>query len=312
MVSDLVQWGSLIVALLVLLWVDLRFFARDREPGFREAVVWSIGWLVLSLLVAIPLWVLQSGPAAVDYVTVYLIERSLSLDNLFVFLIIFAYFGVPTRSRPRLVFWGIVFALLLRGAAIGAGVALIENLHFLIYVLAAGLLYLAYRVFRGMTEDIDPSNNLIVRGVRKLYPVTPEPVGDRWFVQREGQRFVTPVFLALAALIFTDLIFAVDSIPAALAITLDPFIIWMGNVFALLGLRALFVLVEKLVARFRYLDQAIAVVLGFVAIKILLEAVHVEIPNLASLGVVVGILIAGMLVSVAAERRAASGRNDGK
>jgi tellurite resistance protein TerC len=300
--ADAALFAGLIVALLVFLWLDLHFFARGREPSFREAVTWSLGWLALSLIAAIPVWLLEGGEDAVLYTTVYLIERSLSLDNLFVFLLLFAYFGVPYERRPRLLFWGIVAALVMRGVFILVGVELIEQFHFVIYLLGAGLIVLAYRVWRGVAENVDPDRNLMVRLVRRVYPVTGEFHEGHWFVKREGRRFATPLFLCLSAIVFADLAFAIDSIPAAFAITRDPLLIWMGNVFALLGMRALFVLVESLIARFRYLDETIAIVLGLVGVKLLIEDL-VEIGPVVSLAIIAVAFTIGIVLSIRADRR---------
>jgi tellurite resistance protein TerC len=300
--ADITLLAGLIVALFFFLWLDIHFFARGREPSFREAVIWSLGWLALSLLAIIPVLLLEGSEDAVLYTTVYLIERSLSLDNLFVFLLLFAYFGIPYERRPRLLFWGIVAALAMRGLFILGGSALIEQFHFVIYPLGAALIVLAYRVFRGVEENVDPDRNFLVRLVRRFYPVTGEFHGGHWFVQREGRRFATPLFLCLAAIVFADLAFAIDSIPAAFAITRDPLIIWMGNVFALLGLRALFVLVESLIARFRYLDETIAIVLGLVGVKLLIEDV-VKVGPIASLAVIAVAFTIGIVASVLADRR---------
>jgi tellurite resistance protein TerC len=300
--ADIALLSGLLVALFVFLWLDLHFFARGREPSFREAIIWSIGWLVLSLLATIPVLLLEGGEAAVSYTTVYLIERSLSLDNLFVFLLLFAYFGVPYEHRPRLLFWGIVAALAMRGIFILLGVELIEQFHVVIYLLGAGLIVLAYRIWRGVAENVDPDKNLMVRLVRRFYPVTGEFHGSHWFVKQEGRRYATPLFLCLAAVVFADLAFAIDSIPAAFAITRDPLIIWMGNVFALLGLRALFVLVESLIARFRYLDETIAIVLGLVGVKLLIEDL-VEIGPVVSLAIIAVAFTIGILLSIRADRR---------
>ena len=300
--ADIALLSGLLVALFFFLWLDLHFFARGREPSFREAVIWSIGWLAVSLLAAVPVWLLGGGEDAVLYTTVYLIERSLSLDNLFVFLLLFAYFGVPYGRRPRLLFWGIVAALAMRGLFILAGVELIEQFQVVIYLLGAALLLLAYRIFRGVSEKVDPDKNLMVRLGRKVYPVTDRFRGGHWFVKQDGRRYATPLFLCLAAIVFADLAFAIDSIPAAFAITRDPLLIWMGNVFALLGMRALFVLVESLVARFRYLDETIAVVLGLVAVKLLVDDL-VHIGPLVSLGVIAVAFTIGIVASVVADRR---------
>ena len=300
--ADLILLGGLLVALVFFLWLDLHFFARGREPSFKEAAWWSVGWLALSLLAAVPVFLLEGGEDAVLYTTVYLIERSLSLDNLFVFLILFAYFGVPYERRPRLLFWGIVAALAMRGAFIVAGTELIEQFHFIIYALGAALVLLAYRIWKGVAENVDPDKNLMVRLVRKVFPVTSDFREGHWFVREDGKLYSTPLFLCLAAIVFADIAFAVDSIPAAFAITRDPLLIWMGNVFALLGMRALFVLVESLIARFRYLDETIAIVLGLVGVKLLIEDLVVVGP-LVSLGVIAVAFTVGILLSIRADRR---------
>ena len=300
--ADLILLVGLLVALGVFLWLDLHFFARGRDPSFKEAAVWSLGWLALSLLAAIPVIFLEGGHDAVLYTTVYLIERTLSLDNLFVFLLLFSYFGVPYERRPRLLFWGIVAALALRGLFILLGVELIEQFHLVIYLLGAGLIVLAYRIWKGVAENVDPDKNLMVRLVRRVFPVTGKFHEGHWFVNLDGKRHVTPLFLCLTAIVFADLAFAIDSIPAAFAITRDPILIWMGNVFALLGMRALFVLVESLIARFRYLDQTIAIVLALVGVKLLLEDIYLISP-LPSLAVIVVAFTIGILLSIRADRR---------
>jgi tellurite resistance protein TerC len=300
--SNIGPWVALSAALLFFLWLDLKLFARGREPDFREAVIWSIGWLVLSLLAAVAVFAWHGSEDAVLYTTVYLIERSLSLDNLFVFLILFAYFGVPYERRARLLFWGIVAALMLRLVFILAGVTLIEKFHVVVYLLGAALLVLAYRIFKGVDENVDPDKNVMVRLVRRFYPVTDDFREGHWTVKEEGKRLVTPLFLCLVAIVFADIAFAIDSIPAAFAITRDPFLIFMGNVFALLGLRALFVLVEGLIARFRYLDQTIAIVLGVVGVKLLVEDL-VKVGPLASLAIIAVLFTIGIVASLVADRR---------
>ncbi|MEA2418996.1 MAG: tellurite resistance protein TerC, partial [Thermoleophilaceae bacterium] len=300
--ADAALLAGLVVGLFLFLWIDLHFFARGREPSFREALYWSIGWLALSLLAAIPVWLLEGSQDAVLYTTVYLIERSLSLDNLFVFILLFAYFGVPYERRPRLLYWGIVAALALRGAFILGGSELISQFHVVIYLLGAALLVLAYRIWRGVAENVDPDRNLMVRLVRRVYPVTGEFHGGRWFIHRDGRRYATPIFLCLAAIVFADIAFAIDSIPAAFAITRNPLIIWMGNVFALLGMRALFVLVESLVARFRYLDETIAIVLGLVGVKLLIEDL-IKIGPVASLAGIAAAFAIGIGLSIRSDRR---------
>ncbi len=299
---EIAELGGLVVVLIVLLIVDVRFFARGREATFRESVVWSIGWLALGLAFTGVVLALEGGEQGVNYLTVYLIERSLSLDNLFVFILLFAYFSVPHGYRARLLFWGIIAALVLRGLAILGGTALIEQFQFVLYLLGVLLLVLAYRIFRGVGENVDPDRNLVVRGVRRVFPVSQDMSEGRWFRREDGVRKVTPVFLCLAAIVAADLAFAVDSIPAAFAITREPLIIWAGYVFALVGLRALFVLVEGLIKRFRYLDETIAIVLGLVAVKILIEEL-VKIGPLVSLAMVAAAFAVGIAASLVADKR---------
>jgi tellurite resistance protein TerC len=282
--ASVLPWAILSVAVVAFLWIDLKLFARGREPSFREGAIWSIGWLALSFLAVLVIWPLRGGDDAVEYLTVYLVERSLSLDNLFVFLMLFAYFAIPAEQRPRLLFWGIVAALVMRGLAILGGVALIEQFHFVVYILGATLLLLAYKIFKGSGEEPDPSKNFAVRALRRVMPGA------------------TPFVICLGAVVLADIAFAVDSIPAAFGITRDPFVIWMGNVFALLGMRALFVLVEGLARRFRYLDETIAVVLAIVGVKLLAEDL-VKIGPLPSLAIIAAAFAAGIAASLAADRR---------
>jgi tellurite resistance protein TerC len=295
-------WGALAAITVGCLWVDLHFFARGRRPSFREGVAWSLGWLALSLAVAPVVWLLSTADDAVTYTTVYFIERSLSLDNLFVFLLLFAYFGIPEERRARLLFWGIAAALVLRGLAILGGVAIIEQFHFVIYVLGVLLLLLAWRILKGVEENVDPDKNLVVRGVRRLFPVSEDFHGGKWFTRIDGRLYATPIFVCVAAVVAADIAFAVDSIPAAFAITRDSVIIWMGNVFALLGMRALFVLVEGMIRRFRYLDETIAVVLALVGVKLLIEE-WVHVGHVASLGLVAVCFAVGIAASLIADRR---------
>ena len=277
-------WIALAAFAVLALFVDLRLFAPRRAATLREGIAWSIGWVVVALLAGVVVWVLESGEDAVTYLTVYAIERSLSLDNLFVFLLLFGFFQIPVEDRGRLLFWGIIAALTLRGAAILAGVALLERFDVITYLLGLTLIYLGYRVARGDTEDEDPERSFAVRLARRVVPRA------------------TPFGLCLVAIVTADIAFAVDSIPAAFGITRDSFHIWMANVFALVGLRSLFVLVRGLVRHFRYFDQTIGAVLAAVGLKLLLEHV-VEIGPVASLGVVLGVLALGGIASVVGDRR---------
>jgi tellurite resistance protein TerC len=296
----------LIAIVVALLLVDLAFFARGREPSFRESAVWSAGWFVLGVAVALPLWALDGGDGAVNYLTVYLIERTLSLDNLFVFLLIFGAFAVPHQQRGKLLFWGIVLALAMRGLAILVGVELIERFHWIVYPLGATLLVLAWRILRGAHEDSDPGQGRTARAVRRVLPVGEHYHGARFFAREDGKRVATPMILALAGVVTADIAFAVDSIPAAFAITTDALAIWTANAFALMGLRALFALVEELIRRFRYLDETIAVVLGLVGVKLLIEDLY-KVGPIASLAIVLGAFVIGITASIVRDRRDPAG-----
>jgi tellurite resistance protein TerC len=277
-------WGALAAAAVAALLVDLRLFAPRRAATLREGIAWSIGWIVVALVAAAVVWALEGGQDAVTYLTVYAIERSLSLDNLFVFLLLFGYFQIDVADRGRLLFWGILGALTLRGLAILGGVALLERFSWVSYLLGVTLVYLGVRVARGEEDDEDPERSFAVRAARRVVPRA------------------TPFALCLVAIITADLAFAVDSIPAAFGITRDSFHIWMGNVFALVGLRSLFVLVRGLVRHFRYLDQTIGAVLALVGVKLILDDV-VHVGPLASLGAVFAVLAIGGLASYVGDRR---------
>jgi len=284
-----------------LMVVDLLLFARGREPTFSESIRWSVFWLVLGLAVAIPLGLRYGSQEGINYATVYLIERTLSLDNLVVFLLIFSYFAVPAAQRANLLFFGIVLALVMRGIAIVVGVGLIERFHVITYILGAALLILAWRMWGGAAEPTDPGANPLVRLTKRFYPIG-DYRGNKFFFKENGRRIGTPLLLALVSVVAADIAFAIDSIPAAFAITDDALVIWAANGFALLGLRALFALVERLLKKFRYLNQTIALVLGVVAVKLLLSGVW-KAPAAVSLGLVVGLFAAGMALSVWADRK---------
>ena len=281
------------------LGVELRLFAPGREPRRLEAIAWSVGWLLLAVAVAAAI-ALSGGPAG-EWTTVYLIERSLSLDNVFLFSLLLVYFLVPPELRGQVIVIGIAGALLLRAIAIAAGVALIESVEAVVYVFGALLLYVAYRAFRGAPEQSDPSANPVLRLVRRTLSITDDFRGRRLFVREGGRLFGTPLLLVVVAIIIADIAFAVDSIPAAFAVTRDPVVIWTANAFALLGLGSLLVIVELLVRRLRYLDETIAVILGFVGIKIL-AADLVHISDLGSLAIIAALLAGGTVASLVADR----------
>jgi tellurite resistance protein TerC len=281
------------------LGVELRLFAPRREPRRVEAIAWSIGWVLLAVAVAAGIAV-SGGPAG-EWTTVYLIERSLSLDNVFLFSLLLAYFLVPPELRGRVLVIGIAGALILRGGAITGGLALIESVEAIVYLFGFLLLYVAYRAFRGAADMSDPSANPVMRLVRRIVPTTPDFRGRRLFVRQGGRLYGTPLLLVVIAIIVADIAFAVDSIPAAFAVTRDPVVIWTANAFALLGLGSLLALVDILVRRFRYLSKTIALVLAFVGIKIL-TADFVHISDLGSLAVIAVLVGGGVVASLVADR----------
>jgi TerC family integral membrane protein len=281
------------------LGVELRLFAPNRAPRRGEAAVWSIGWLLLACAVAAGI-ALTGGPAG-EWTTVYLIERSLSLDNVFLFSLLLAYFLVPAELRGRVIVIGIAGALVLRGVAIAAGVALIGSVEAVVYVFGGLLVYVAYRTFRGAADEADPSTSPVLRLVRRAVPTTTDFRGRRLLIREAGRLYGTPLLLVVVAIVVADIAFAVDSIPAAFAVTRDPVLIWTANAFALLGLGSLLALVDILVRRFRYLGRTVALILGFVGIKIL-AADLIQISDLGSLAVIAALLSGGVAASLAADR----------
>jgi tellurite resistance protein TerC len=281
------------------LGLESRLFAPSRAPRRKEAIVWSTGWLLLAVVVAAVI-ALTGGPAG-EWTTVYLIERSLSLDNVFLFSLLLTFFLVPPELRGRVIALAIAGALVLRGVAIVAGVALIESLEVVIYAFGVLLVYVAYRTFRGAAEESDPAANPILRFMQRIIPTTTEFRGRRLLIRDGGRLYGTPLLLVVVAIIIADIAFAVDSIPAAFAVTRDPVVIWTANAFALLGLGSLLALVDILVRRFRYLGKTIALILAFVGIKIL-AADLVEIGDFGSLAIIAILIAGGILASLVADR----------
>jgi tellurite resistance protein TerC len=288
-----------VAAVVAGLGVEWRLFAPRRMPRRNEAIVWSIGWLLLAAAVAVGI-ALADGPAG-EWTTVYLIERSLSLDNVFLFSLLIAYFLVPPELRGRVIVIGIAGALVLRAVAIVAGVALIESVEAVVYVFGVLLLFVAYRAFRGAAEESDPAANPVMRLFRRAMPTTNDFRGRRLVVREGGRLYGTPLLLVVVAIVLADIAFAVDSIPAAFAVTRDPEVIWTANAFALLGLGSLLALVDILVRRFRYLGKTIALILAFVGLKILADDV-VHISDLGSLAIILFLLVGGAVASLIADR----------
>jgi len=285
-----------------MLVLDLRVFHRPgRVARFREALAWSAMYVTLALVFAgiLDLW--QGHQRSLEFLAGYVLELSLSVDNLFVFLVIFKYFAVPEEQQHRVLFWGIVGALILRGIFIGAGVGLIHRFHWLLYLFGVLLIYSGIRICVMGGQQIDPSQNPVVKMLRRWIPVTPDYKGGKFFVRLRDDNFrlyATPLFVVLVVIETSDLLFAVDSIPAILAITLNAFIVYTSNVFAILGLRSMYFAVSGLMKIFRFLHYGLALILVLVGLK-MLSADYVRIPITATLGVVAGVLLISIVLSLA-------------
>ncbi|MCE9637671.1 MAG: TerC family protein [Planctomycetes bacterium] len=298
-------WAGFIAFVFVMLALDLGVFHRKAHVvGVREALVWSIVWIALATVFGVGVWTMHGPERGLEYFAGYLIEKSLSIDNVFVFVVIFASLGIPSIQQHRVLFWGILSALVLRAGMIFAGSALLQRFHWLIYVFGAFLVLTGVKLFLQRKHADGPTDSWAMRLVRRLIPSTDRLDGANFFTRVDGRLLATPLFLALVLVEFTDVIFAVDSIPAIFAVTSDPFIVFTSNIFAILGLRSLYFLLADLADRFRYLKVGLAFVLVFVGVK--MSAVDfVKVPPLASLAVIAGILGVAVAASLMRSRAAA-------
>ena len=288
-------FGSIIAVMFVL---DLFVFNRkSHEIKFREALSWTIVWVSLAMAFNAGVWYFMGPAKALEFFTGYLIEESLSVDNLFVFIMIFSYFRVSRAQQPKILKWGIIGALVMRGIFILVGIELIERFHWMVYIFGAILVYTGIKMAFGGDDKVEPEKNPLVRLVRRFVPITKRARGDKFFIRRNGILAATPLFLTLIVVESSDVIFAVDSIPAVLAVTHDPFIVYSSNVFAIMGLRSLYYLLAHVMEMFAYLKLGVSFILAFVGAKMLLVDV-VEIPLQLSLGVIIGTLAVSILTSV--------------
>ena len=297
-------WGGFIAFIVAMLAVDLGLFhRRSREVNVKEALLWCAVWVALALAFNGLVWHWRGPRAGLEFFTGYLVELCLSVDNVFVFILLFTYFQVPPRHQHRVLFWGIVGAAFMRGAFIFAGVTLIQQFHWIIYLFGAFLVFTGAKMFRSKeAEQVHPEKNPVVKLFRRYFPVSPAFEEGRFLTSFDGRRMVTPLFIVLLVVETTDLAFAVDSIPAVLAITQDSFVVFTSNIFAILGLRALYFLLAGWMARFRYLNVGLAFVLAFIGLKMI--AVNwLKIPPVISLCVVAGLLTVAITASLWADRR---------
>jgi tellurite resistance protein TerC len=312
-------WLCFFVIYIGVLALDLVVLHREsRVMHVRQALGWTAVWVAVALSFAGLVYGVyehqwfgwhavgedrpNGAEAAIQYVTGYLLEWSLSVDNIFVIAIIFSFMKIPPQFQYRVLFWGIVGAIVLRGAMIAAGAALIHAFDWTFYLFGGILLYSAARMLKSEEEQFDPSKSVLVRIARRVYPVTDKLDGERFFTMVDGKRAATPLFVTLLLVDFADVVFAVDSIPAIFAVTQEPFIVFTSNAFAILGLRSLYFAIAGLMMMFKYIKFSLIFILGFVGVKMLLHH-HLDIPHAISLGVIVGFLAIGILASLWSTRR---------
>ncbi len=304
------HWLGFICCVVILLGLDLGVFHRRAHVvGFRESLLWTAVWFCLAMIFASALRPLRGPKESLEFLTGYLIELSLSMDNVFVIALIFAHFAIPTRYQHRVLFWGILGALIMRGFMIGLGTELISILDWVLYLLGALLVFSGLKMLLSKTE-VNPEKSRVIRWARKLYPVTPDLDGQKFITTWNGRQALTPLALVLLLVETTDLVFAVDSIPAVFAVTTKPFIVFTSNVFAILGLRSLYFVLAGAIGYFRDLKFGLSIVLVFIGVKMLLDphdrpprSFQVDIPISISLLVVAGIILASILASVVATWR---------
>lgn len=306
--TDLIFWVGFNAFVLLMLALDLGVF--NRKPhliSIKEAMIWSGVWITLAMGFNMLIYYWQGEVKALEFLTGYVIEKSLSVDNIFVFVLIFSYFKTPAIHQHKILFWGILGALIMRAVFIFAGVAILEKFHWTIYIFGAILMYTGVKMFRQKDKIIDPKKNAVVKFFMRLMPTsTDEMHNGRFFVKQNGKRYATPLFLVLIVVEATDLIFAVDSIPAILAITHDEFIVYTSNVFAILGLRALYFALARMIDKFRYLSRGLSLILIFTGVKMLVADFY-KLPILIALLVIVVILAISTMASLVTRK---SSNND--
>jgi tellurite resistance protein TerC len=295
-------WIAFVAGIFVLLGIDLFVHRDEREPTMRESLAWVAIWVSIGLGFTFVVWAWQGGQIAGEYIAGYLIEYSLSVDNIFVFVVLFSYFIVPPEHQHRVLFWGIVGALISRATFIFAGAALLHRFHFMEYIFGAFLVFTAGRMAIQGEVEVHPEKSLVLRGFRRMIPMTAGYRGSKFFVREDGKRMATQLLAVLVVVEATDIIFAVDSIPAIFAVTRHTFIVFSSNAFAILGLRSLYFVLAGAMKRFSYLQYGLSAVLGFVGVKMLISGFYV-IPIWMSLLFIIGALAVSIIVSLFAEKR---------
>ncbi|HPM29061.1 MAG TPA: TerC family protein [Chryseolinea sp.] len=303
MSESFILWTAFNLFVLGMLALDLGVFHRkSHEVSVREALTWTGVWITLSMLFNLFIYYYFDKDKAVEFFTGYLIEKSLSIDNIFVIIMIFSYFKVPTAYQHKVLFWGILGALVMRVIFILVGIELIHRFHWLIYIFGGFLIFTGIRMLTSDDTKLEPEKNPLVKLARKIFPFTPTYEGDRFFVKRDAKRWATPLFLVVILIEATDLIFAVDSIPAILSISDDPFIVYTSNVFAILGLRSLYFALAGIEKYFQYLKYGLSTILVFVGIKMCITDIY-KIPVDLSLIIIAFVLAISMLASVIVQKK---------
>lgn len=312
MTVPLWAWGAFVAFVVGLLLFDLLVFHKEAHAvPLKEATIWSVVWIVLGLSFTGVIWWWMGPDRAGEYLAGYVLEKALSVDNMFVFALVFSYFSLPRKLQHRVLFWGILGALIFRAAFIFAGAALLERFEWMFFVFGGFLVITGARMALRGDEEVHPERNPVLRGLRRVMPMTADYRGDNFFVKEAGRRIATPLVAVLVAVETTDIVFAVDSIPAIFGVTKIPFIVFSSNAFAILGLRALFFVLAGMLHRFEYLRFGLAAVLVLIGVKMILEQLHLfEIPIWLSLGVIGAAIGISVIVSLMTESRAEADRAD--
>lgn len=280
----------------VLLFADLWIFSKTKKMSFRSSITWCTLWIILALLFGVYIYFRGGLQDSLDYFAGYLVEYTLSVDNLFLFVVTFSYFKVPKNYTHSVLFWGIVGAIIMRAIFIYFGILLVSKFSWVLYIFGLFLIYTAYKLIANRDKEIDPSNNPIITFAKKYIPMTHDFHKDSFFIRENGALKATPLFLVLLIIEGSDLIFALDSIPAVMGITLNPYIVYTSNIAAILGLRSLYFALEHLKNKFHYLDESLAIILGFIGLKMLANS-YLHLPNWLTFGFVLSILGGGILLS---------------
>ncbi len=304
---ELLLWGGFNLFVIALLVIDLGVFHRNsHEVKVKEALTWTVVWITLAMIFNVIVYFWHGKQAALEFLAGYLLEKSLSVDNIFVFILLFSYFNIPAKYQHKILFWGILGALVMRGILIVVGAHLIHKFHWIIYIFGAFLILTGIKMLlKKEDEEVEPEKNPIVGLFKRIMPVTPEYHGDKFLVKINARTFATPLLIVLIIVETTDLVFALDSIPAIFAVSHDPFIVYTSNVFAILGLRALYFALAGVMKLFRFLKVGLSFVLIFVGVKMLISEIY-KIPIVLSLGVIAGVIAVSIAASLIIKEKPAA------